>query len=272
MAKKKKQQKRASQLASFNKSTNKVASQLANNQQSTKPNSYQRRQKRYIEKKQSQREREVPKKLSKVELSAWKRQLEPLVSEANKRIEMIQAAGYVSYALDRVITEGKSDYFDLSSVGNREELLREMTRIRVFMNDKGSTLDGARLETAQINASEYKGKFGNEFNNKENQFARFDVSTINKDAASKAFESYRKIESHRASEIIGDGAYGSENLIIALYDAEIRGNDSLVYGEDLLDTFIKTSTDSWKKATEDSNMITGITGVIEDNITGRYLF
>lgn len=254
------------------KRQNQKASQLANKQQSPKQNSYQRKQERYIEKKHSQREKEVPKKLSKVELGAWKQQLEPLVSEANMRIEMIQAAGYVSYALDRVMNEGKSDYFDLSSVSTREELLREMTRIRVFMNDKGSTLDGARLETAQIQASEYKGKFGNEFNNKENEFARFDVKAIDKNAASKAFESYRKIESHRASEIIGDGSYGSENLIIALYDAEIRGKDSLVYGEDLLDTFIKTSTDSWKKATENSNMITGITGIIEDNIAGRYLF
>jgi uncharacterized protein with PIN domain len=267
MGKKKKQQqkqsKRASQLATPNNS---------NKQQSNKSSHYQRKQERYLQKKQSQREREVPKKLSKVELNAWKRQLEPLVAEANTRIEMIQAAGYVSYALDRVMKEGNADYFDLSSVNTREQLIKEMTRIRVFMNDKGSTLDGARLETAQIQASEYKGKFGNEFNNKENEFSRFDIKSINKDAASRAFESYRKIESHRAAEIVGDGAYGSENLIIALYDAEIRGNDSLIYGEDLLDTYIKTSTDSWKKATEDSNMITGITGVIEDNIAGRYLF
>jgi hypothetical protein len=140
------------------------------------------------------------------------------------------------------------------------------------MNDKGSTVEGARLETAQIHASEYRGKFGNEYNNKENEFARYDVKSIDKDAASRAFSSYRKIEEHRAAEIIGDGAYGSENLIIALYDAEIRGKDSLVYGEELLDTYIKTSTDSWKRATEDANMITGITGVIEDNIAGRYLF
>ena len=257
MAKKKKNQ-RASQLARPNK------------QQSTKSNKYQRRQERYLEKKQ--REKEVPKKLSKSELNAWKLQLEPLVSEANHRIEMIQAAGYVSYAVDRVAREGGSDYFDLESVRTREELIREMTRIRVFMNDKGSTIDGARLETVQINASQYKGKFGNEYNNKENEFAHYDIKHIDKDVASRAFASYRRIEEHRAAEIIGDGSYGSENLIIALYDAEIRGKDSLAYGEELLDSFIKTSTDAWKKATEDSNMITGITGIIEDNITGRYLF
>jgi hypothetical protein len=269
MGKKKKQHQRkgTSQLATSSKSNQKSASQLANKQ-----NAYQRKQEKYFKKKQSEREREVPKKLSKSELNAWKLQLEPLVSEANHRIETIQAAGYTSYALDRVIQEGGTDYFDLESVNTREELIREMTRMRVFINDKGSTLDGARLENAQISASEYKGKFGNEFNNEEFQFSRFDNTIIDKDVASRAFASYRRIEEHRAAEIIGDGSYGSENLIIALYDAEIRGKDSLAYGEELLDTFIKTSTDSWQRVTENSNMIAGITGVIEDNITGRYLF
>ena len=267
--KKKHQRKGTSQLATQSKSNqgNNKASQLA-----SKQNAYQRKQERYIQKKQSEREKEVPKKLSKVELSAWKRQLDPLVSEANHRIETIQAAGYTSYALDRVIQEGGTDYFYLENVSSREELIREMTRMRVFINDKGSTLDGARLENAQIMASQYKGKFGNEFNTEEFQFSRFDNSVIDKDAASRAFATYRRIEEHRAAEIIGDGSYGSENLIIALYDAEIRGKDSLAYGEDLLDTFIKTSTDSWLRATENSNMVTGITGIIEDNITGRYLF
>ena len=141
--KKKKKTQKASQLASPSKL----------NQQQQKPNKYQRKQERYIQKKQSERERAVPKKLSKSELNAWKLQLEPLVSEANHRIETIQSAGYTSYALDRVIQEGCADYFDLESVSNREELIREMTRMRVFINDKGSTLDGARLENAQISAS-----------------------------------------------------------------------------------------------------------------------
>lgn len=261
MAKKKKN-KKASQLASSNKS----------NQQQSKSNKYQRRQERYIEKKQQQREREVAKKLSKHELEQWKHQLEPLVNEANNRIDMIRAAGYVSYALDRVEREGGAENFNLESINTREELVREMTRIRVFMNDKGSTIEGARLETAQIHAAEYKGKFGNEYNNKENEFAHYDIKSIDKDAASRAFSNYRRIEEIRAAEIVGDGAYGSENLIIAMYDAEIRGKDSLAYGKELLDTYLEISADSWKRATEKSNMITGITGIIEDNIAGRYLF
>lgn len=249
-------------------STNKKpTSQLAK-----KPNKYQREQERYISKKKNEKVKKVPDKISKFELEKWKEQLQPLVSEANKRIEMIQSAGYTSYAVDRVIREGGTDYFSLDEVSSREELLREMTRMRVFVNDKGSTVEHAKLETAQIQASQYAGKFGNEYNNEENKFARFDVKTIDKDVAVRAFANYRRIEEHRATEIIGDGAYGSENLIIALYDAEIRGVDSLAYGEDLLNTFVEASNTMWQKTTANANLISGITGIVEDNITGGYLF
>lgn len=270
--KKKHQRKGTSQLAS-NKSNqqSKSTSQLAK-----KPNAYQRKQERYIQMKRAQRVPEIPKKMSNYELEQYKKQLEVMASEANRRIETIQHAGYTSYALDRVIQEGGKDYFDVDSISSTEELIREMTRMRVFMNDNGSTLEGAMLDNAQINAAQYKGKFGNEYNTEEFQFAMFDTTIIDKDVASRAFESYRKIESIRSSHIgkkdSFDGGYGSENLIIALYDAEIRGHDSYNYGTDLLDAFVKTKSDDWQVATQNSNMITGITGVIEDNITGRYLF
>ena len=110
------------------------------------------------------------------------------------------------------------------------------------------------------------------YNNEENEFARFDIKVIDKDIASRAFSNYRKIEEHRATDIIGDGAYGSENLIIAMYDAEVRGLESLVYGEELLDTFVKINTTQWQKTKRDSDSITGISGIIEDNILGGYNF
>lgn len=275
MAKKKNKQK-ASQLAGSNKSRHaqqlqKEASQLARKVVK------QRQQERDLQNKKNRRAKELPKVLSEAEFNAWRQQLEPMVSEANHRIEMIEHAGYVSYAYDRVLKEGGGqNYFDLESVTTREELLKEMTRMRVFINDKGSTIEGARMETAQIYGAEYKGKFGNEYNNEEHEFARYDIKAINRDPASRAFENYRKIESIRASQIGkqegGDGGYGSENLIIAMYDAEIRGYDSFNYGIDLLDAFVETESDSWKKATAEANMITGITGIIEDKIKGGLLF
>ena len=233
-----------------------------------KKNKYQKQQSKYFAKKYNQKQKSIPKVLNRNELEKWKSDLEPLVNEANKRIELIQASGYTSYALDRVIKEGGQDFFDLSEINTREELITENTRLRVFINDKGSTLDGAKIETAQINSSKYLGKFGNQYNTKEYNFAKFDTDVIDKKIAIKAFENYRKIESHRASEIVGEGSYGSNNLIAALYDAEVRGYDSLVYGEDLLDSFVKLSDDEWENVRKDVNSITGISGIIEDNITG----
>lgn len=270
--KKKHQRKGTSQLATPNKSNQSAnkASQLARKEVK------QRQQERDIRNKKNRRQNELPKTLSESDFNAWKQQLEPMVSEANHRIEMIEHAGYTSYALDRVIQESGQNYFDLEPVTTREELIKEMTRMRVFINDKGSTLEGARLDTAQIYGAQYKGKFGNEYNNEENNFAKFDIKSIDKDVAARVFENYRKIESIRSSQIGkqdgGDGGYGSENLIIAMYDAEIRGHDSYNYGTDLLDAFVKTESDQWQQVMQNSNMLTGITGVIEDNITGRYLF
>ena len=83
-----------------------------------------------------------------------------------------------------------------------------------------------------------QGKFGNQYNKEEYNFARYDITTIDKEIAERAFENYRKIESWRASQIGRqgqEGVYGSENLIIAMYDAEIRGLDSYAVGNDLLD-------------------------------------
>ena len=238
----------------------------------TNKNKYQKRQAKYFAKKSVQREKSVPKVIKENELQNWINDLEPLVNEANKRIELIQASGYTSYALDRVIRESGHDFFDLSEVKNREELLIENTRLRVFINDKGSTVEGAKLQTAQIYASKYVGKFGNQYNNAEHNYARFDTDVIDEEVAKKAFESYRKIEEHRASQIVGENGYGSNNFIAAIYDAEIRGLDSLMYGEDLLDTIIKIESDEWEITRNEVNSIAGITGIIEDNITGRYRF
>lgn len=240
--------------------------------QLAKTNYYKKKQEKYLSKKRNEEWKQIPKKLSVAEFNDWKDKLDVVASEANKRIELIKSAGYTSYALNKVEHEAGRDYFDLSTIENREDLLTEMTKMRVFMNDKGSTIEGAKLETAQINTAQYKGKFGNQYNNKEHGFLTYDKETIDPNVAKRAFESYRKIEEDRAGEVILKKGYGSENLIIALYDAEIRGKDSLLLGMDLLDTFIETHTNEWKRATEQSNSVLAITGIIEDNINRRNNF
>ena len=254
----------------------KLASQLAILENNKSSKAQKRRAEKYVQMKQKNRQRvePIPERVSASQLAEWKLRLEPIVYEANTRIQMIQHAGYTSYALDRVIREGDGrDYFDLENITSREELIAENTRMRIFLNDEGSTMKGARLETAQIYSEKYRGKFGNQYR-KENNVA-FDTSTIDPEIAKMAFENYRKIEEDRAA-IIGKqgmpGVYGSENLIIALYDAEIRGKDSLVYGMELLDSFIAQASPFVEEQQQTADEINAISGLIEHQMRGGKLF
>lgn len=237
---------------------------------SHKGNAYQRKQKRYIEKKKAQQKVEIlPKKISASQLADYIDKFQPLVDVANNRIQAILEAGYNSLAVDRVEQQTGREYFDLSDIKNRGDLIARITAIRVFMADKGSTLEGAKLETIQSATEKYKGKFGNQYNNKENNYARYDTSVIDGNIAKVAFEKYRKIESIRASQIgrqDQSGVYGSENLIIAMYDAEIKGLDSFDVGMDLLDSFMKDIDASWQPIEDEAEATVAISGLYLDNL------
>lgn len=268
MSKKKKPQQKKQQ-----KSQQKPASQLAKPQQISKEKKRQEAQRRFVErKKNAQTVAQISSNVSSNELETLKAVNEHIIREANHRIEMIQASGYTSRAIHRLENESDQLYFNIDDVTSREELIQELTRARVFINDDGSTLLGAKVETAQISAEQYRGKFGNEYFNKENNYARFDIKSIDPQTAEKVFDSYRKLESIRQSQMANDGGYGSENLIIALYDAEIRGMDSLVYGADLLDAFKEKNDVEYARAKEYYDMSTVIKTEVVDNIAGRYLF
>ena len=237
---------------------------------SHKNNAYLRKQKRYLEKKKAEQKVNImPKKLSASQLADYIDKFQPLVDVANNRIQTILEAGYNSLAIDRVEQQTGKEYFDLYDVKNREDLISRITAVRVFLADKGSTLEGAKLEMTQIATERYKGKFGNQYNKEEYNFARYDTNVIDKEIAERAFENYRRIESIRASQIGRqgqDGVYGSENLIIAMYDAEIRGIDSYAVGMDLLDAFENESDTSWKPIEKESDSTLAISGYYLDNL------
>ena len=237
---------------------------------SHKNNAYLRKQKRYLEKKKAEQKVNImPKKLSASQLADYIDKFQPLVDVANNRIQTILEAGYNSLAIDRVEQQTGKEYFDLYDVKNREDLISRITAVRVFLADKGSTLEGAKLEMTQIATEKYKGKFGNQYNTEEYNFARYDTNAIDKEIAERAFENYRKIESIRASQIGRqgqDGVYGSENLIIAMYDAEIRGIDSFAVGNDLLDAFVEEADTAWKPIEDESDSTLAISGYYLDNL------
>ena len=237
---------------------------------SHKNNAYLRKQKRYLEKKKAEQKVNImPKKLSASQLADYIDKFQPLVDVANNRIQAILEAGYNSLAIDRVEQQTGKEYFDLYDVKNREDLVSRITAVRVFLADKGSTLEGAKLEMTQIATERYKGKFGNQYNKEEYNCARYDINVIDKEIAERAFENYRKIESRRASQIGRqgqDGVYGSENLIIAMYDAEIRGIDSFAVGNDLRDAFVEEADTAWKPIENESDSTLAISGYYLDNL------
>lgn len=203
-------------------------------------------------------------------LESMKERLQPIISEANRRAEALKFRQLSSAALLRAEEESGRDYFDIDELTDRSSIIKEATRARVFLADKTSTIEGAKVFTAQLNAAIYKGKFGNQYHNWENKYKNFDIKTIDEEIAKEVFRNYRKLEEIRAADIVGDGAYGSENLIIAMYDAQIRGEDSFMAGLEQLDAHYAMKKDSWKKRFERANSVASILGLYEDDDDGYY--
>lgn len=205
-------------------------------------------------------------------LESMRERLQPLISEANRRAELIESQGYTSAALLRAEQETGRDYFSLDEAQTRGEIIEEATRARVFLADETSTIEGAKIYTAQLNAAEFRGKFGNQYHTWEHKFKNFDTSVIDEDIAKVVFSNYRKLEELRAADITGDGAYGSENLIIAMYDAQIRGEDSFMVGLDQLDAHYRKKTTEWKSRFERANEVGSILGTYMDYDEGGLFF
>ena len=198
--------------------------------------------------------------------------LEPIISEANRRIELIKSQGLTSAAVLRAEQETGRDYFSLDELETIPELIKEATRARVFLADETSTIEGAKIYTAQLNAAEFRGQFGNQYHTFEHKFKNFNTAVIDEDVAKIVFSNYRKLAELRAADITGDGAYGSENLIIAMYDAQLHGEDSLMAGLEQLDSYYAKKTTEWRSRFERANEVTSILGtVIHSNADDDYL-
>lgn len=198
------------------------------------------------------------------ELNQMRERFQPIIDEANSRAGAILNQGLTSAALLRAEQESGRGYFTLDLADTKQELIEEATRARVFLADETSTIEGAKIYTAQMNAAEFRGKFGNQYHTWEHKFKNFDTSVIDEETAKVVFSNYRKLEELRAADITGDGAYGSENLIIAMYDAQVRGEDSFMVGLEQLDAYYRKKTTEWKSRFERANQVSDILGTYVD--------
>lgn len=241
---------------------------------------------RQIQKKierRNQRKEVLPvSRLTEEEFENWKKRLKPIIEKANYRIQELHSQGITTVELNRFQKDDEFKLFDIDSITDPNELRAVMTQVRTFLNDAGESNNKAFLESAMLSAEMYRGQFGGQYKEEGKRFNLYDViddegnlirSAIDPDTASRAFAAYRRLEETYASVIGrqgGDGVYGSENLIIAIYDMEARGMDGQLYGRDLLETWMDEYLQELEGINFSLSDAQAIIGSWEDFINRRY--
>ena len=163
-------------------------------------------------------------------LDPLREQLNVLVNQANERVHDLANKGLNSRALTeatrsrlRMPTRVADDELFRSDLKTRRQINREFARVHAFLNDYTSTTKGAYEFESDL--KDYKGAFGHQWQAEYGE--NYDKSRIDEEKAKMAFDLYRRIVEaaggwERAvgifqgkESLIG---YGSENLIIAIYD------------------------------------------------------
>ena len=183
-------------------------------------------------------------------LNEIRARFQSLQAKANARAEELQAAGLAEYsrafneASDKMGAYRSSDVylFDVNDTQRYREIRREVERMNKFLNDETSTVEGVQK---MIAAEKYKGAFSSGWYEKYG--VSYDKSRIDENRAKIAFSIYRRLEESGDSreKIIGDLGYGSESLIMQIYDmvveSGIENDDSVQYWAEYGDILEETS-------------------------------
>ena len=198
-------------------------------------------------------------KLSQQDIVDYKARMEEVIKYANSRIDAVLFKQEASIELDRFLQGDVTKRFDISDIDDPGELRAYMTMVRTILPTISEDSDKALIDTAFMARAQYEGQFGNKwretYKDEEGQmhYRHFNIHDvvddqgnimrkgIDPEIASKAFEAYRNLEAEFGG-FIGrqgqEGVYGSENLIIAIYDSFARGEDGQLFGHDLLNAWI----------------------------------
>ena len=183
-------------------------------------------------------------------LNEIRAKFQSLQAKANARAEALQEAGLADYsrafneATDKMGAYRSNDVylFDVNDTQRYREIRREVERMNKFLNDETSTVEGVQK---MIAAEKYKGAFSGGWYEKYG--VSYDKSRIDEDRAKIAFSIYRRLEESGDSreKIIGDLGYGSESLIMQIYDmvveSGIENDDSVQYWAEYGDILEETS-------------------------------
>lgn len=166
-------------------------------------------------------------------LEIEKNMVRPYLKEAQRRYDEVKRENYFSTAIDFADTSGgRFNEHKLDAMRTIEEVQAEGERVQIFLKDETSTLTGAILYDGKIHA-EMGGVIGG----------------ANSAGDSELWSAFRKI-----SEIdpVGISAYGSDNLVNAMYNGVVHGHDALSYGLELLDAQYKEKQGVWNSVTNNS--------------------
>lgn len=175
-------------------------------------------------------------------LNPLREQLAILVNQANSRVYEINDynANHKKPIVSRAVEEGKRTLLESPSrleelesgtlfnanLKSRKQIMREFSRVQNFLSDYTSTIEGSKKFNSELQSlSGLRGAFGGEWEAETGK--TYDTSRIDEDIAKNTFQIYNRIVSRAGGweraigfaqgkeSLIG---YGSENLIIAIYD------------------------------------------------------
>ena len=145
-------------------------------------------------------------------------------------------------------TNPRRALFHIEDRTSYKEIRREVARMREFLNDESSTVEGAKFVAAELTL---RGKYGGAFGRKwaaENNGHTFDPTRIDEEYARVSYKIFRYLEDMKGSYnlMYGEGAYDSESLMISIYDMVVQrdlhlddvGRPTLDRAEAFYDTII----------------------------------
>lgn len=202
----------------------------------------------------------LPQHPTQEDIASYKSAMSKIVELTNMRMEQVLSNHMMTTEMNRFFNGDISKRFDISQLTDPGELRAYMTEVNVVLNSIGENSRKAEIDTAIMDAERFRGQFGNQYQTLHADYAgkqsvthfnlndvideegRIVKERINPDIASEAFAAYRKLEEAGYAGYIGrqgqEMMFGSENLIILLYDFYDRGEDGFMHAKDILEAWI----------------------------------
>lgn len=182
------------------------------------------------------------KKAKHSDLSNLKKGLKIMAREANERASQLTASNpaYVEAFRTKPKSRKDPELFSESLV-TRQQVMREMARIQQFTSDWAATPEGSEYYQEEretiARRDALKGQFGGQWMKETGE--TYNTKVINSDYAEQAFDLYRRLveeEGEDRAKMLWNRdsakiSYGSENMIIAIYDMLVMGAG----GEQIMD-------------------------------------